>query len=250
MENFKTLIIDDESSAVKTLSLMVQYYLPEITELKVTTDPHEGLYLLENFKPQLLFIDIQMPLMSGFELLKQVPKINFNIIFTTAHDEYAIEAIRFSALDYLLKPIDTDELRNAFDRFIEKQNNNARSQPLYTNFMYNLNVKDKKDFKLALPTNQGTFFYKPDEIIRLEGERNYTKFFFTNKTTLLTSHTMKDYEEILANLGFIRVHKSHLVNKLHVINYSPVGILTMADNSKVEISRRRKEEVITQLKAY
>ena len=249
MNRIKALIIDDEPAAVKTLSLMIQHYLPQITELKSTNDPHEGLFLLKSFQPQLLFIDIQMPVMNGFDLLKQVPQINFNIIFTTAHDEYAIEAIRFSALDYLLKPIDADELQNSFSRFMQKQAGSVSNLPLYNNFMYNLNVKDKKDFKLALSTTQGTFFYKPEEIIRLEGESNYTKFFFVNKTTLLTSRTMKEYEEILENRGFIRTHKSHIVNKFYVTNYSADGILTMSDGSRVEISRRRKEEVITLLKA-
>lgn len=249
MNSIKALIIDDEPPAVKTLSLMIHHYLPEIKELKTTNDPHEGLFLLKDFQPDLLFIDIQMPLMNGFELLKQIPQINFNIIFTTAHDEYAIEAIRFSALDYLLKPIDADELQNAFGRFIQKKAGTVGNQPLYNNFMYNLNVKDKKDFKLALPTLQGTFFYKPDEIVRLEGEGNYTKFFFADKTTFLTSRTLREYESILESHGFIRIHKSHLVNKAYVVNYAADGMLTMADQSKVEISRRRKEEVLTLLKA-
>ncbi len=249
MNTIKALIIDDEAPAVKTLSLMIQHYLPGIGEVKSTNDPHEGLFLLKNFQPHLLFIDIQMPLMSGFELLKQVPQINFNIIFTTAHDEYAIDAIRFSALDYLLKPIDADELLNAYDRFIQKNSTNSGLQPLYNNFIHNISVQNKKDFRLALPTTQGTFFYKPEEIIRLEGESNYTKFFFANKTTLLTSHTLKDYEEILTGHGFIRIHKSHLVNKAHVTNYTTDGMLTMTDNSKVEISRRRKEEVKAQLRS-
>ena len=178
MNTVKALIIDDETTAVKTLSLMIQHYLPEITELQTTTDVHEGLHLLKHFAPQLLFLDIQMPVMNGFELLKQVPQVNFSIIFTTAHDEYAIDAIRFSALDYLLKPIDADELQHSFKRFTEKQNNDSGNRSLYNNFMHNLNVTDKKDFKLALPTLQGTFFYKPEEIIRLEGEGNYTRFFF------------------------------------------------------------------------
>jgi two-component system, LytTR family, response regulator len=249
MNKIKTLIIDDEPAAVKTLSLMIQHYLPGIGEVESTNDPHEGLFLLKSFQPHLLFIDIQMPLMSGFELLKQVPQISFDIIFTTAHDEYAIEAIRFSALDYLLKPIDADELQNAFNRFIQKQSSHSGSQPLYNNFLYNLTVKDKKDFRLAVPTTQGTFFYKPEEITRLEGESNYTKFFFTNKTTLLTSRTLKEYEEILAGHGFIRIHKSHIINKAHVINYSSDGLLTLSDNSKVEISRRRRVEVSLQLKS-
>jgi len=247
MSNIKALIIDDEAPAVKTLTVMIEQYLPGIGELRSTNDPHEGLFLLKSFQPHLLFIDIQMPLMSGFELLKQVPQINFSIIFTTAHDEYAIEAIRFSALDYLLKPIDEDELRNSFDRFIQKQNTNI--QPLYNNFIYNLNVSDKKDFKLALTTLQRTFFYKPEEIIRLEAESNYTKFFFTNKTSLLITHTLKGYDEILVNYGFIRVHKSHLVNRAHITSYTSDGMLVLSDNSKVEISRRKREEVMARLKA-
>jgi len=248
MNTFRALIIDDETTAIKTLSVMIQYYIPEITTLKTTTDPHEGLFLIKKFQPRLLFLDIHMPLMSGFELLKQVPQVNFSIIFTTAHDEYAIDAIRFSALDYLLKPIDADELQNAFKRFIQKNSNNAVTEPLYDNFMYNLSVQNKKDFKLALPTLQGTFFYKPEDIIRLEGEGNYTKFFFADKTSLLTTYTMKNYEDILINYGFLRIHKSHLVNKAHVINYMTDGMLTMTDFSKVEISRRRKEDVMDILK--
>ncbi len=248
MNTIKALIIDDESTAIKTLSLMIEHYIPEITNLKTTTDVYEGLHLLKSFEPQLLFIDIHMPVMSGFELLKKVPKVNFSIIFTTAHDEYAIDAIRFSALDYLLKPIDADELRNSFNRFIEKQNSGIGNPSLYNNFMYNLNVTDKRDFKLALSASAGTFFHKPEDIIRLEGEGNYTKFFFTNHASVLTTYTLKHYEAILVNYGFLRVHKSHLVNRAHVINFLTDGTLTMTDSSKVEVSRRRKEDVLEILK--
>ena len=248
MNPVKALIIDDEITAVKTLSLMIRHYIPGIKNLKTTTDAYEGLHLLKSFEPHLLFIDIQMPVMSGFELLKQVPQVNFSIIFTTAHDEYAIDAIRFSALDYLLKPIDADELQNAFNRFLEKQNSSTGNGQLYNNFLHNLNVADKKDFKLALPTLAGTFFYKPQDIIRLEGERNYTKFYFANNTSLLTTYTLKNYEDILLNYGFIRVHKSHLVNKAHVVNYMADGTLTMTDHARVEVSRRRKEDVLDLLK--
>jgi two-component system LytT family response regulator len=180
--------------------------------------------------------------------LKKVPKVNFSIIFTTAHDEYAIDAIRFSALDYLLKPIDTDELQNAFKRYLEKQGPDTTNDPLYKNLMYNIGVVDKKDFKLALPTLQGTYFYKPEEIIRLEGEGGYTNFFFADKTSLLTTYSIKHYEDILINYGFIRVHKSHLVNRSHVVNYLADGMLTMSDFAKVEISRRRRDDVLDVLK--
>lgn len=244
----KALIIDDEPSAVTTLQLLLERYVPEIKELKSTRDVQEGLELIKNFQPQLLFLDIQMPVMTGFELLKKVPEINFNIIFTTAYDHYAIEAIRFSALDYLLKPIDADELRAAADKFIIKKTLESYHQSLYNNLLHNISANDNKDFRLALPTNKETVFCYPEEIIRLEGESNYTRFYFTDKKNLLTSRTLKEYEEILVTHGFVRAHKSHLVNKKHIVSYNAEGMLVMKDASRVEISRRRKEEVLAAIK--
>lgn len=240
----KALIIDDEPAAVKTLTLMLQHYAPEITEWKSANDPRQGLHLLQEWKPDLLFLDVQMPVMNGFELLKQVPEINFNIIFTTAFDEYAVEAIRFSAVDYLLKPIDGEELQAAVKRYIARVAAAFNNKPLYHNFLQNIHAHTKNEFKLALPTTQGTFFYKPGEIIKLEGESNYTRFFFNTGKTLLTSRTLKEYEEILEGHGFIRVHKSYMVNKTHITNCTASGVLTLTDNAKVEISRRRREEVM------
>ncbi len=244
----KALIIDDEPSAVNTLTLMLRYYAPEIDELKSSTDPHEGLQLIKTWQPSLVFLDIQMPYINGLDLLKQLPQINFSVIFTTAHDHYAIEAIRFSALDYLLKPIDADELRQAMDRFMAKANLSA-NQALYNNFLHNISTPEKKDFKLALATTEGLFFHYPNEIIRLEGENNYTCFFFSSGKTVLISRTLKEYEEILSGHGFIRVHKSHLVNKHYITNYTHDGWLVMTDHSKVEISRRRKKEVMEELRS-
>ncbi|MFT3947717.1 MAG: LytTR family DNA-binding domain-containing protein [Agriterribacter sp.] len=247
MSGIKALIIDDEEKAIQTLSLMCHYYVPEINEIKTTTDPAEGILLIRNFNPDILFIDIQMPRMNGFDLLKQIVNPEFSIIFTTAHDEYAIEAIRFSALDYLLKPIDAEELRNAFDRYLLKSGNTQPDKLLYKNFLHNLEVKNKSDFKLALPTMQGTFFYKPEQIIRLEGEGNYTRFFFADGHTLLVAYTLKNYDSMLVTHNFIRVHKSHLINISFVSGYKD-NILIMADQSAVEVSRRRKEDVMAALK--
>lgn len=244
----RALIIDDEPSAVNTLRLLLDRYIPEIAIVQSANDPEEGLSLIKSFQPDILFLDIQMPVMNGFELLKKSPSLKFNIIFTTAHDQYAIQAIRFSALDYLLKPIDADELRTAFDKFLIQRVVALSNQALYQNLMHNISASDKKDFKLAVPTSEGTFFYFPDEIVRMEGESNYTRLHFTNKKPLLVSKTLKDYEELMKEHGFIRIHKSHIINKKHVINYTSDGFLVMADNSKVEISRRRKEEVLDVLK--
>jgi two-component system, LytTR family, response regulator len=242
------LIIDDEPAAINTLRLMLERYVPEISALRHTSNPMEGLQLIKTFKPQLLFLDIQMPIISGFDLLKQIQPVNFNIIFTTAHDRYAIEAIRFSALDYLMKPIDADELRDAIDKFMIKEVVQKSRSLLYNNLVHNITSTSKKDFKLAINTTGGTYFFHTHEIIRLEAESNYTKIFFANKKNMLASRTLRDYEEILTDHGFIRTHKSHLVNMQHIVNYMSDGLLTMTDDSKVEISRRRQHEVMGILK--
>lgn len=244
----KALIIDDEPAAIKTLQLLIQRYIPEIKELKTTSDPAEGIFLLKSFEPHILFLDIQMPVMNGFDVLKYFPIVNFNIIFTTAYNDYAIQAIRFSALDYLLKPIDADELRAAVDKYMIKEILHMNNQALYNNFLQNISAKDNKDFKLALSTSEGTFFYLPEQIIRLEGESNYTKFFFTEKKTLLASKTLREFEDLLSIHGFIRIHKSHIINKKYITNLTGDGVLTMVDKSKVEISRRRRAEVVELLK--
>lgn len=228
---------------------MLERYVPEIEDLRTTTDAAEGIHLLKTYQPQILFLDIQMPVMSGFDVLKHFPNLPFNIIFTTAYDEYAIQAIRFSALDFLLKPIDADELQMAVEKYMIKEVLQMSNQSLYNNFLHNITSQKKEDFKLALSTSEGTFFYNPDQIVRLEGESNYTRFFFTEKKPLLTSKTLKDFEEILTTHGFVRIHKSHLVNKKYITNLSGDGVLTMTDKSRVEISRRRRAEVAEFLKS-
>lgn len=244
----KAIIIDDEPAAVNTLQLMLERYIPEISQIKTINDPVKAIQLIRNFKPQLVFLDIQMPAMNGFELLKKLPEIHFNIIFTTAHHKYAIEALRFSALDYLMKPIDADELRQAVDRFMARTVVALSQQSQYQNLLNNIGATDRKDFKLALPTSEGTYFFNPEEIIRLEGEINYTWFHFNNRKPLLISKTLKEYEDILTDHGFLRIHKSHLINKAHVVNYTQNGTLTLSDRSQVDISRRRKEMILEALK--
>lgn len=242
------MIIDDEPAAVNTLQLMLERYVPEISQVKTSNDPAKSIQLIKTFRPQLVFLDIQTPLMNGFELLNKLADIQLNIIFTTANHKYAIEALRFSTLDYLQKPIEAEELRQAVDRFMTRTVVAPSQHTLYKNLLHNIAAQDKRDFRLALPTSEGTYFFDPEEIIRLEGEINYTWFHFRNRKPLLISKTLKEYKEILKDHGFLRIHKSHLVNKLHVVNYTQNGTLTLSDRSQVDISRRRKEIILEALK--
>ena len=244
----RALIIDDEPSAIETLVSMIQRHVPEINELETIRDPVQGVELLKSYNPDLVFLDVQMPGLTGFEVLKKVNRFNFEVIFTTAFDKYAVEAIRFSALDYLLKPIDADDLKAAITRFVEKKASEEERQKQIDNLKYNLTA-EKDDFKIAISTLKGTFFYTLKKILRLEGEGNYSRIYFENDRPLLASRTLKDFEEILSAHGFIRAHRSHLINKNFVESVLFDGFIEMKDKSKIEISRRRKEQVMNLLKA-
>ncbi len=244
----KALIIDDEQVAVNVLRLMIERHLPEITSVKSLTDPAQAPGLIAAYRPNIVFLDIEMPYQNGFELLKSLPEISFDIVFTTAYDKYAIQAIKFSALDYLLKPIDADELRETFNRFLQKKSNLQNKDSSVKNLLTNLQEENTKDHKLALPSANGCSFFLPRDIIRCEGLGNYTQFYFTNHNKVITSKTIKEYEDVLAPHKFIRIHKSHLINAGFVADYvSQTNHIIMQDGSQVEISRRRKKEVLQEL---
>lgn len=241
----KGLIIDDEAVAVNLLELMIRRHIPEIIELKCETYPAKAVQFIPEFKPDIIFLDIEMPYLNGFELLKALPEIPFNIVFTTAYDKYAIQAIKFSALDYLLKPIDANELRETFNRFMEKTMATEIKDAAVKNLLSNLQQQNKIYHKLALPTVNGIEFFLPQNIIRCEGMSNYTKFYISNHPCITTSKTIKEYEEILLPHQFIRVHKSHLINAQFVKGYNAqTSNMIMADGTFIEVSRRRRREVL------
>jgi two-component system LytT family response regulator len=241
----KGLIIDDEVVAVNLLDLMIKRHIPEITELKCETDPQKAVQLIPEFKPDIIFLDIEMPYLNGFELLKALPEIPFSIVFTTAYDKYAVQAIKFSALDYLLKPIDATDLRETFDRFLEKTMATEIKDAAVKNLLSNLEQQNKMYHKLALPTSNGIEFFPPHDIIRCEGMSNYTKFYISNHSPIITSKTIKEYEEILLSHQFVRIHKSHLINAKYVKGYHAQNSnIIMNDGTQVEVSRRRKREAL------
>ena len=241
----RILIVDDEPSAGNILRLLIEKNISIAKEIRICLSPEEAIELIPIYKPTLLMLDIEMPTMSGFDLLSRIGSWDFDVIFTTAYDKYAIKAIRFSALDYLLKPVDIIDLQNAINRHIVKSAfRPGEQEKVVGNLLSNLQQKDSSSFKLAVSTQDGFFFYDPREIIRCEGENNYTHFYFLNQKPLLVSRTLKEYEEILADHGFVRIHKSHLVNIREVTRLDKEGLLWLSNGTSLAVSRRRREEVV------
>jgi two-component system, LytTR family, response regulator len=242
----KILIVDDEEPAGNVLKVLIEKHVHMPKEILYCSSPEKALAMLDEFKPGLVMLDIEMPNMNGFDFLNNAANWDFDVIFTTAFDKYAIKAIRFSALDYLLKPVDMVELQNAINRHIIKKEfvGKQGQQQLVDNLISNLQTKNSEHFKLAVSVKEGVFLYDPKDIICLEGTNNYTKFYFTNGKTLLVAKTLKEYEEILTEHHFLRIHKSFLINESHVKKLDNECVLWLTNDVSFPVSRRRKQEVL------
>ena len=245
----RILIIDDEAASGNILMLLIEKFILSEKAIRYCGNPEEALELIKSFRPTLIMLDIEMPKMNGFDFLNRAMGCNFDVIFTTAFDQYAIKAIRFSALDYLLKPIDGVELQNAIHRHIVKGQLHNDQHLLVDNLLKNLRQKKPENFKLALSTLDGIFFYDPSEILYCEGENNYTRFIFADSKPLLISKTLGEYEEILEEHGFLRIHKSYLINRKFITKIDREGVVIMSDGKALAFSRRRKESVMSILKS-
>ncbi|HZH63956.1 MAG TPA: LytTR family DNA-binding domain-containing protein [Flavisolibacter sp.] len=245
----KALIIDDEAKARNILQHYLTNFITEVTEIRQADGVNSALDILDVYQPDIVFLDVEMPHKNGFQFLMEIKDPTFDVIFTTAYNQYAIQAIRFSALDYLLKPVDPDELRGAVLRHIEKRESAAEKKALYNNLVNNIEKKEVRDFKIAVPSAEGVYFFTIDEILRLEADRSYTHIHLAKKRPFIASKTLKHFEEMLEEFNFIRTHKSHLVNPKHITHVtSDNEHLLLTDGSRVEVSRRKKEEVLQQLK--
>jgi two-component system LytT family response regulator len=239
------ILIDDEVHCLDTLSILLKEYCPDVQVIEQCHSGREGLLSIKKTKPDLVFLDIEMPGMNGFEMLEQLAGISFAIIFTTSYDQYAIRAIRFSALDYLLKPIDSNELISAVRKVTEQ-----RHLPMAEQFQMLLKQIQNKDHqfnKIAVPTAEGFELIPADQVVRCEADDNYTHLFLKNKTKITACRTLKEVEEQLHDFTFfVRVHHSHVVNLNEVTKYirGEGGYLVMSDNSSVNVSRSRKEALL------
>ncbi|REG92845.1 LytR/AlgR family response regulator transcription factor [Algoriphagus antarcticus] len=239
----QAIVIDDEEKGRESLVYSIEKYCPEVEIIAVCRGPEEGIQMIESLKPSLVFLDIQMPVLSGFDVLSRLSPIDFEVIFVTSYDKYAIKAIRFSALDYLLKPIDVDELIQAVRRAKENSSNREESGHRYESVLHNINRTQGKIERLAIPTLDGIDFFQVEEIIYLQASGSYTSIFLSGKRNQLVSKNLKDFEVMLINQGFCRVHNSYLINMKHVLKYikGEGGYVILTDDHHVDISRRRKD---------
>jgi two-component system LytT family response regulator len=239
------VIIDDESYACQALATLLKNHCPEVTVAATCQDPREAVALVENIKPQLVFLDIEMPHMNGFAFLEKCKPGSFDVIFTTSYDQYAIKAIRFSALDYLLKPVDIDDLRAAIQKVKERLEHKNTSQQ-YQSVLHNAQQNSGKIDRLAVPTQDGIEFFHTADIVYCEAQGSYTNILLKGKIKALVSRNLKDFENLLSDSGFCRVHHSFLINMSHVRKYvkGEGGYVVMTDDHYVDVSRRKKDEFL------
>ena len=242
----KAIIIDDIEQARITLKKDLEVYAPDVTVIGEANGVVEGAKILKKLHPDVLFLDIQMQDGSGFDLLDILDKIPFKIIFITASDAHAIKAFRYAAIDYLLKPIDPDELIASLARCREQNLNENEKYKLLND---SLKEQQKPHERLALHTQDKIHIVNINDIIRCESNVNYTEFFFQDGKKLLVTRTLKDFEDLLSDQGFYRVHQSFLVNtrfiKEFVKEYG--GFLLMSDGSSIPVSTRKRSEVMKML---
>jgi two-component system, LytTR family, response regulator len=241
----RTIIIEDEPVSREMLTLMLQRYKNDVELVDCCSNPTDGIASIAKHQPELVFLDIQMPKMNGFDMLRSIGNVNFEVIFTTAFDQYAINAIRISALDYLLKPVDDDELASAIKKCKERLLENKPKLQLQ-NLFSNLASRNPLDKTLALSSSDGISFVKMTDILRVEANGRYAKFFLLNKETILVSKTLGDFEEILSANQFFRIHDSSIINLNHIKKYirGDGGTVVLSDNTELDVARRRKEDFV------
>lgn len=241
----RTIIIEDEPVSQEMLTIMLQRYKEDIAIIDTCSNPTDGIESIEKNEPDLVFLDIQMPKMNGFDMLKKINPIKFEVIFTTAFDQYAINAIKVSALDYLLKPVDDDDLAIAIAKCKERLKE-KKPQLNFEHLFNNLINKNPLDKTLALSASDGISFVKMCDILRVEANGRYAKFFLLNEQTILVSKTLGDFEEILSANQFFRIHDSSIINLNHVKKYTrgDGGTVLLSDGTELDVARRRKDDFI------
>ena len=241
---FNTLIIDDEPKARNALKNLLSQHCPEINVIGEAGNVAEGKAAITELSPDLVFLDVQMPDGTGFDLLRQLPEIDFKVIFASAYDRFAIQAFRFSAVDYLQKPVEPDNLIEACSRLKNPDPYDELNKKIEVLLSNTNNVE-----KITLPTLDGIIFVKIADISWLESDNNYTNFYLKDGKKIVVSKTLKEYDEMLTPFRFFRIHKSHMINLAYLERYrkGEGGSVIMEDGTELEVSRRRKEDFMRAL---
>lgn len=244
----KVIIVDDEEKSRNALRNMLTKHCPDVQIMELCDSVDVAVVSIQKEKPDLVFLDVEMPHNNGFVLFDRITNPSFKVIFTTAYDQYAIQAIKFSALDYLLKPIDVDDLKKAVDRF-QKAHSKPESQELNLQLLMSaLNLKNKSA-KIAVPTFDGLQMVMVEDIVKCTADESYTHMTLLNGTKLVVSRILKEFEDLLSDYNFLRVHNSSLINLAHVKKYvkGEGGYVVMVNDESVEVSRRKKGELLEKL---
>lgn len=246
----KALLVDDEPDGIRALTKMLELNCPEVEIVAACTNAAMAKLKLQEIHPDVLFLDIRMPGKNGLEMLAELPVKDFELILVTAHNEYVLQAFQFSAVDYLMKPVDEDRLVEAVERVrkrLQREKNTAQSEAL----MHNISkAGSPSEMRLCLPTQKGFTIVRLEEILYCEAERSYTVFHFVNSRPVVVSKPLYDYEKLLTDTSFLRIHKSFLVNLLHVKEYlrGEGGTIIMTNGTEIEVSRRKKEQFLDKIK--
>jgi two-component system LytT family response regulator len=241
----KAVLIDDELNNLNNLKALLETYCPQIEVCAIAQTAEQGKAVIYTHQPDLLFLDIQMPDQDGFAFLRSLTMYDFEVIFVTAYDQYAIQAMRFSAVDYLLKPVNIIELQAAVARAYKQRQLKVQNQQVVHLMQWLEAQSRKEDLQIVLSTTQETRFVRTNEIIRCESSNNYTTFFLNDKTKLLVSKPIYEYDELLSNHGFLRCHQSHLVNQSYIRSWQKEygDFLLLTDGTQIPISRGKREIV-------
>lgn len=238
----RAVIIDDEINGVKSLELTIATFNKDVEVVNSTTDPVEGIEMINSSRPDVVFLDISMPKLNGFEMLEKLEYKDFHLIFTTAYKKYALQALKQEATDYLLKPVDARELNKAVEKVKQNMAEKSRRPDI---FQLLKEIAGMQCLKVHLPTKSGTEYVTPNDIVYIEADSNYSKVFLTNGSTVNVTNALKEYEQLLCTkeLFFIRVHKSFIINLNYVTRYlrENGGSVVVKGNITIPISRPHKE---------
>jgi two-component system LytT family response regulator len=244
----KALLVDDENKSRESLKILIEDFCSGVEVVAMASSVDEALAALTTASPDIVFLDIRMNKETGFDFLNRCSKIDFQVIFTTAYSEYAIDAIKFSALDYLLKPINIEDLKSAIAKAQKKLSGDDLKEKVDF-LLQNFKVDTSDNFKLVLPTSEGLIFINFKDILYCEASSNYTIFHMRDSKKYVVSKTLKEYEDLLVNYNFFRIHNSFLINLREIVKYvkGDGGYVVLSNDKSLDVSKRKKEFFLTKL---